>query len=105
MTEPNQGARTDGQAGTAERTATDGDQAVSEPGHRARLLENHNYDLAEELAQLLKGVWRMDQYSKDASGKCDDCGKIWQDVRKQNELLIEKIRQEIVNHAKGGRFV
>jgi hypothetical protein len=105
MTEPNQGPRTGGQAGTAERTAPDGVQAFAEPGRRARLLVNYNYDLAAELTQLLKGVWRMDQYSKDAGGKCDGCGKIWQDVRKQNELLIEKIRQEIVNHAKDGRFV
>lgn len=59
----------------------------------------------QELTQLLKGVWRMEQYLKDSGGKCDDCGKIWQDVRKQNELLIEKIRQEIVNHAKNGTFV
>jgi hypothetical protein len=72
---------------------------------RARLIENYNYDLVQELAQLLKGVWRIDEYLKDAGGRCDACGSIWNDVRKQNELLIEKIRQEIVNHAKDGRFV
>lgn len=72
---------------------------------RARLIENYNYDLVQELAQLLKGVWRIDEYLKDAGGRCDNCGSIWNDVRKQNELLIEKIRQEIVNHAKDGRFV
>lgn len=72
---------------------------------RARLIENYNYDLVQELAQLLKGVWRIDEYLKDAGGRCDSCGNIWIDVRKQNELLIEKVRQEIVNHAKDGRFV
>jgi hypothetical protein len=72
---------------------------------RARLIENYNYDLVQELTQLLKGVWRIDQYLKDSGGRCDDCGKIWTDVRKQNELLVEKLRQEIVNHAKNGRFV
>jgi hypothetical protein len=79
--------------------------AFSEPGHRARLLENYNYDLVQELGELLQGVWRVDEYLKDSGGKCDDCGKIWQDVRKQKEYLIEKIRQELVNHAKDGRFV
>ena len=79
--------------------------AFSEPGHRARLLENYNYDLVQELGELLQGVWRIDEYLKDAGGKCDDCGKIWQDVRKQKEYLIEKVRQELVNHAKNGRFI
>jgi hypothetical protein len=82
-----------------------GEGAFSEPGHRARLLENYNYDLVQELGELLQGVWRIDEYLKDAGGKCDDCGKIWQDVRKQKEYLIEKVRQELVNHAKGGTFV
>ena len=50
-------------------------------------------------------MWRVDSYLKDAGGQCDNCGRIWQDVRKQKELLIEKIRQEITNHAKDGRFV
>lgn len=72
---------------------------------RARLIEDYNYDLVQELTQLLKGVWRIDEYLKDSGGRCDDCGKIWNDVRKQNELLIEKLRQEIVNHAKNGTFV
>lgn len=84
---------------------TRGEGAFSEPGHRARLVENYNYDLMQELTELLQGVWRIDTYLKDAGGKCDDCGKIWQDVRKQKEYLIEKLRQEIVNHAKNGQFV
>jgi hypothetical protein len=106
MAEANQMAddqRANARAGTP--VAERGSEAFAEPGHRARLIENHNYDLVEELGQLLKGVWRMDEYLKDAGGKCDACGKIWQDVRKQNEFLVEKIRQEIVNHAKAGTFV
>jgi hypothetical protein len=79
--------------------------AYSEPGHRARLLSNYNYDLVQELGELLTGVWRIDEYLKDAGGQCDTCGKIWQDVRKQKEFLVEKIRQEITNHAKDGRFI
>jgi hypothetical protein len=75
------------------------------PGARARAMENYNYNLIEELTQLLKGVWRTDEYLKDSGGRCDECGKIWTDLRKQNELLIEKLRQEIVRHAKDGRFV
>ena len=38
-------------------------------------------------------MWRVDSYLKDAGGQCDNCGRIWQDVRKQKELLIEKNRQ------------
>jgi hypothetical protein len=79
--------------------------AYSEEGHRGRMLSNHNYDLIQELGELLTGLWRTDDYLRDAGGQCDDCGKIWQDVRKQKELLIEKLRQEITNHAKDGRFI
>jgi hypothetical protein len=89
-----------------ERTETkETHEAYSEPGHRARILSNYNYDLVQELSELLTGVWRIDQYLKDSGGHCDECGRIWQDVRKQKEFLIEKIRQEITNHVKEGRFV
>jgi hypothetical protein len=79
--------------------------AYSEPGHRGRMLSNHNYNLVQELGELLTGLWRIDAYLKDSGGQCDQCGMIWQDVRKQKELLIEKVRQEITNHAKEGRFL
>ena len=85
--------------------AVAGQGAHGEAGHQGRLLDNYNYDLMQELTQLLKGVWRIDQYLKDAGGKCDSCGVIWQDLRKQQELIIEKLRQEIVNHAKSGQFI
>jgi len=90
----------------AEREAAGSDSgAFTEEGHRARLMQNYNYDLMEELTNLLQGAWRIDAYLKDSGGKCDSCGQLWQDVRKQQEYLIEKIRQEIVSHAKDGRFV
>jgi hypothetical protein len=79
--------------------------AFTEEGHAARLLENYNYDLVQELGELLQGAWRIDEYLKDSGGKCDNCGRIWHDVRKQKELLIEKVRQELVQHAKDGKFV
>lgn len=93
------------QGTTSPQTGRQGDAAFREDSHSARLLENYNYDLVAELGQLLKGVWRTDEYLKDAGGKCDRCGAIWQDVRKQKELLIEKIRQEIANHVKSGQFI
>ncbi len=80
-------------------------EEFTEPGHRARLLSNSNYDLITELSELLTGVWRLDEYLKDAGDDgCDACGKLWQDIRKQKEILVEKLRQEIVNHAKSGTF-
>jgi hypothetical protein len=76
-----------------------------EPGHRARVVSNNSYNLAMELSELLTGVWRIDQYLKD-SGEvgCDPCGQMWQDIRKQKEILIEKVREELVRHAKEGTF-
>jgi hypothetical protein len=80
-------------------------QEFTEPGHRARLLSNLNYDLITELSELLTGVWRIDQYLKDSGqDNCQSCGTMWQDLRKQKEILVEKLRQEIVLHAKDGRF-
>ena len=80
-------------------------QPFSEPGHRGRILSNTSYNLTRELSELLAGTWRIDQYLKDAGADdCKDCGRLWQDIRKQNEILIEKLRQEIVAHAKNGTF-
>lgn len=96
----------------ARARGTNGEQGVSakagafsEPGHRARLISNFNYNLVQELSELLSGAWRIDAYLKDAAGHCEECARIWQDVRKQKEFLIEKIRQEIAIHAKDGRFI
>jgi len=82
-------------------------QAIgSEPGHRARLLSNNNYDLAAELTEILTGLWRIDQYIRDAAdGNCQECGILWQDIRKQKEILAEKLREEIARHVKSGVFV
>jgi hypothetical protein len=97
-----------GNAGSAvapDRPAESEPAPYTEPGHRGRTLSNHNYDLVQELSELLTGLWRVDRYLQDVGDQCNDCGKMWQDVRKQKELLIEKIRQEVVNHAKQGRFI
>jgi hypothetical protein len=81
-------------------------QPFTEPGHRGRMLSNNSYNLALELTELLKGLWRVDQYMKDAGeAGCQNCGILWQDIRKQNEILIEKLRQEVVDHAKSGNFI
>jgi hypothetical protein len=77
-------------------------QEFQEEGHRGRTLSNNSYNLAREMSELLAGIWRMGQYLKDSD--CQECGRMWQDVRKQNEILVEKIRQEIVKHAKDGTF-
>jgi hypothetical protein len=80
-------------------------EAFQEAGHRGRMLSNNSYNLVTELSELLTGLWRVDEYLKDAGhAGCQDCGQLWQDVRKQKEILIEKIRQEVVEHAKAGTF-
>lgn len=91
---------------TAERRAGEGaEQPFAEPGHRARMLSNNSYNLIRELSELLAGTWRIDGYLKDAGqDDCQYCGRLWQDIRKQDEILVEKLRQEIVNHAKSGTF-
>jgi hypothetical protein len=105
MTSRRQGMSERGAIAEEAQTDMQVEGAYSEEGHRGRMLSNHNYDLVQELGELLTGLWRIDDYLRDAGGNCDECGRIWQDVRKQKEFLIEKVRQEIVNHAKNGRFI
>ena len=95
-----------GSQGPSQQPTAEGANAPSsEPGHRPRLPSNNSYNLIRELSELLAGTWRIDGYLRDAGADdCQDCGKLWQDVRKQNEILIEKLRQEIVAHAKNGTF-
>jgi len=55
------------------------------------MVRNYNYDLVTELSEMLTGLWRIDQYMKDAGeGGCQECGMLWQDIRKNKEILAEK---------------
>lgn len=68
------------------------------------MLKNMNYDLAEDLAQRSKQVWRYEQYTQDAGPGCGRCQNLWQQLRQQDEKSIELLKQEIENHVKEEMF-
>jgi len=68
-------------------------------------MKNHNYNLITELSEQLRGLWRFEQYTKDAQEQgCQECGKIWQELKNEKRRLIDRLRQEIENHVRAGRF-
>ena len=65
-------------------------------------MKNYNHDLIHQLSEMLDSAWRFKEYAKNAKGNCADCHKMWQDIKKGCEDKIEKIKRELVLHAKKG---
>lgn len=68
-------------------------------------MKNHNYNLITELSEQLRGLWRFEQYVKDARDcGCSGCAGIWQELKNQKIDLIERLRKEVENHVRSGVF-
>jgi hypothetical protein len=68
-------------------------------------MKNHNYNLITELSEQLRGLWRFEQYIKDAQESgCQECARIWQELRDGKMNLVERLRKEVENHVRAGGF-
>jgi hypothetical protein len=70
------------------------------------MLKNPNYDLVEELQEKSKGVWRYDQYLKDAGmdPNCQHCRDLWQKLKEEDERHIQMLKDEIKMHVQNNIF-
>lgn len=68
-------------------------------------MKNHNYNLVTELSEQLRGLWRFEQYIKDAQDSgCQECARIWQELKDDKTNLVERLRKEVENHVRAGSF-
>ncbi|MBD3318346.1 hypothetical protein GF342_00370 [Candidatus Woesearchaeota archaeon] len=64
------------------------------------MLENHVYNLMQQLVEEHKSLWRIKKfYTKDA-GKCKDCKAFWAKMKKDKEDHIKELRGLIKKHLK-----
>lgn len=62
------------------------------------MLDNHLYNLMNQLVQEHKSLWRIkDAYVKDA-GDCKDCKAFWEKMVKDKEDHIEELMVLIKGH-------
>jgi hypothetical protein len=70
------------------------------------LLSNNRHNLARELSELVAGVWDLTStWRIPGTALARSAAASGRNVRKQQEILIEKVREEIVTHAKEGTFI
>lgn len=61
------------------------------------MLENHLYNLLEQIVEESKSLWRVRTYKKDA-GDCTQCQPFWDRVEKDKEQYISELNELIKNH-------
>lgn len=67
------------------------------------MLKNHNHDLVQELSEVSDGLWRMDEYKKNAEG-CSHCENLWADTKKKLDEVSNMLVKEINRHVQENRF-
>jgi hypothetical protein len=68
-----------------------------------RCLEDHDYDLIQELARRLKFVWHCDQYIANAE-KNAKLQNLWRDLKRQEQESVKRLRQQVAEEVKKDCF-
>lgn len=62
------------------------------------MLDNHTYNIALQLVQENKSLWRIqNEYLKDTED-CDDCKRFWQKMQKDKEEHIKELTGLVKKH-------
>lgn len=64
------------------------------------MLDNHVYNLIQQLAEESKTAWRTTQYINDA-GDCDPCRSFWQKLKADKDDHINDLSAMIQQHLHG----
>ncbi|NLC59244.1 MAG: hypothetical protein GX774_20595 [Armatimonadetes bacterium] len=67
-------------------------------------MRNHNHDLIQVLSEKLDGAVRYEVYHEDAEGACEECQKIWEEIKQDDLRHIEMLRNEIIRHVHNNTF-
>jgi len=62
------------------------------------MLDNHAYNLMNQLTQEHKSLWRIENhYQKDADG-CDECTALWERMLKDKEAHVAELSEILKRH-------
>jgi hypothetical protein len=61
------------------------------------MLNNATYNLMETASVVSKGLYRYDQFSKDAKD-CPHCQQIWQMMKQHDEQQLAQLTQHLKQH-------
>lgn len=64
---------------------------------------DHDYDLLQDLGHRLNTIWHHDQHVSNAKGH-DKIQAYWEDVRKQDEENVKRLKSLIGEEIKQGCF-
>ena len=62
-------------------------------------MDNHLYNLVKGIAKRAQGIWRFDQYAKDAD-TCPECKALWEELKKKDEESLAKMKDLLAKHMK-----
>jgi len=79
---------------------------VMEHLRQAEPMRNFNYDLVHLLDLKLQHVSRYEIYKQDAmEAGCDECIKVFDGMKAEDEKHIQQLRKQIESHVKSGQFL
>ncbi len=61
------------------------------------MLSNATYDLIETAAVISKGLYRYDQFHKDAAG-CPQCQQLWTMLKQRDEEELQRLLDHLKKH-------
>lgn len=62
------------------------------------MLDNHVYNLMNQLTQEHKSLWRIKKMYKEDAGDCEDCKAFWNMMEQDKEEHIRDLKKLISDH-------
>lgn len=60
--------------------------------------DNHIYNLAKQMVQEHKSLWRIKKHYRSDSGDCQNCASFWEKMEKEKEGHIRELERLIKEH-------
>lgn len=64
------------------------------------MLDNHLYNLLNQLVEENKSLWRIKKMYKKDSGKCKECKDFWQKMERDKEKNIKELTALVKKYLK-----
>lgn len=62
------------------------------------MMDNHTYNLAQQLVQENKTLWRIDNHYLEDAVECDRCKALWEKIKKMKEETMKDMSDLLKEH-------